>query len=240
MKRTLSFVLTLVMLFAVFTSCDTVSGSSGRNISNKFSQYLDDINFVPSLSQADFISQLEQYHYNGTSITHLELGTYVDALWGGGYYADGDLFGFEDEYRVTEDEKYADCFTRLYTKVPLEGLTLPYEIEFGDTLSEVFEILGIGLDPYNEFSPDLFSDTKMTLYSGEKSSIILENLKLSKNPIDFEFPYVLSYVETYDIDNNYYGKTTTVERRITFSFDFSEDAVLSRFDVSVNENRELG
>jgi len=239
MKRMLSFILSLVMLFAVFTGCDTVSGSSGRNISSKFSQYLDYINFVPSLTQADFISQLEQYRYNGTSITDFELGAYVDALWGGGYYADGDLFGFEEEYRVSEDEKYADCFTRLYTKVTLEGLTLPYEIEFGDTLSEVFEILGIGLDPYNEFSPDLFSDTKMTLYSDEKSTIILENLKLSKNPIDFEFPYVLSYVETYDMDN-YYGKTTTVERRITFCFDFSEDAVLGRFEVSVNENRELG
>ena len=201
-----------------------------------FSQYLNDVNFVPGLSQGSFIHQVEGYAYNDTAVTDIIAGMNYDGPSGGGWQATGDLFGFYNDYKVTDDEKYANYSNSLYSKVQLKGLPLPYDIKFGDSLDNVFEVIGIGLDQYGNFTPDKNSDTDITLYSNDTETLLFQNLKLTKEPVDYEFPFVLTYTETYNVQQDG-GKSIVVHRVIKLSFD--DDANLGLVEISVNETREL-
>ena len=201
-----------------------------------FSQYLNDVNFVPGLSQGSFIHQVEGYAYNDTAVTDIIAGMNYDGPSGGGWQATGDLFGFYNDYKVTDDEKYANYSNSLYSKVQLKGLPLPYNIKFGDSLDDVFEVIGIGLDQYGNFTPDKNSDTDITLYSNDTETLLFQNLKLTKEPVDYEFPFVLTYTETYNVQQDG-GKSIVVHRVIKLSFD--DDANLGLVEISVNETREL-
>lgn len=160
-----------------------------------------------------------------------------DGPSGGGWQASDELFGFYNDYTVTEDEQHANYSNRLYTKVQLKGLLLPYEIGFGDSLEGVFEIIGIELNPFNDFWADKNSNTTMTLYSADNATLVFQNLTLTEEPVEYELPYMLIYSEIYEIQQDT-GKPIVVERKITLSFGL-QNATLSRFDVSVNELRVI-
>ena len=209
-----------------------------RKVLSHLSQYLGDINFVPGVSQSEFITMVEGYAYNGTAVTDIIAGVNYDGPKGGGWQVSDDLFGFYNDYTVTEDEKHANYSNRLRTKVPLNGLPLPYDVEFGDTLAEVFEIFGIELDPHSDFSPDKNSDTNMTLYSNGTAALVFQNLKLTKEPVDYELPFVLFYTEAHKIQQDG-GKPIVADRVIRLSFDDSENTNLVLVEVSVNELRTL-
>ncbi len=209
--------------------------AEGSEVLRYLSQYLNDINFVPGLSQSEFISQIEGYTYHDTIVTDIILGAHYDDVSGGGWQASGDLFGFYNDYAVTEDEKHANYSNRLSTKVQLKGLPLPFEIEFGDSLEDTFKTFGIA---YSGFTPDKNSDTNMTLYSDSTSTLLFQNLKEAKEPVDYEFSYVLIYTETYDIQQDV-GKPIVVERTVKLGFDDSENAHLGLLEVCVNEFRTL-
>ena len=181
---------------------------------------------------------VEGYAYNGTAVTDIIAGVNYDGPKGGGWQVSDDLFGFYNDYTVTEDEKHANYSNRLRTKVPLNGLPLPYDVEFGDTLAEVFEIFGIELDPHSDFSPDKNSDTNMTLYSNGTAALVFQNLKLTKEPVDYELPFVLFYTEAHEIQQDG-GKPIVADRVIRLSFDDSENTNLVLVEVSVNELRML-
>lgn len=219
-------------------SNDHPENQEARKVLSYLSRYLDDINFVPGVSQSEFMTMVEGYAYNGTAVTDIIAGVHYDGPKGGGWQVSDDLFGFYNDYTVTEDEKYANYSNRLRTKVPLNGLPLPHDVEFGDTLADVFEIFGIEIDPHSEFSPDKNSDTNMTLHSNGTATLLFQNLKLTKEPADYELPFVLIYTETYEIQQDG-GKTIVVDRVIRLSFDDSENASFTLVEASVNELRTL-
>lgn len=219
-------------------SNDHPENQEERKVLSYLSQYLDDKNFVPGVSQSEFMTMVEGYVYNGTAVTDIIAGVHYDGPKGGGWQASDDLFGFYNDYTVTDDEKHANYSNRIRTEVPLNGLPLPYDVEFGDALAKVFEIFGIEIDPHSEFSPDKNSDTNMTLYSNDTATLVFQNLKLTKEPADHELPFVLIYTETYEIQQDG-GKTIVVDRVIRLSFDDSENSSLALVEVSVNELRTL-
>lgn len=224
-----------ITLCPVYTQSDTHPDNTNDNkVLSYLSRYLNDINFVPGLSQAEFIAQIKRYTYRDTIVTDIVPGANYDGVLGGGWQAAGDMFGFYNDYKVTEDEKHASYSNRLYTKVQLKGLPLPYVVEFGDSLEDVFRIIGIEIDPYSGFSPDKNSDTDMTLYSNGTATLLFQNLKLTKDPVTYELPYVLIYTETYEIQQDG-RKPIVVERMIRLSFDDFENTNLSLMEVSVNE-----
>ena len=194
-------------------SNDHPENQEERKVLSYLSQYLDDINFVPGVSQSEFMTMVEGYAYNGTAVTDIIAGVHYDGPKGGGWQATDDLFGFYNDYTATDDEKHANYSNRLRIKVSLKGLPLPYDVEFGNTLAEVFEILGIEIDPHSKFLLDKNSDTNMTLYSNDTATLVFQNLKLTKEPADYELPFVLIYTEAYEIQQDG-GKTIVVDRVI--------------------------
>ena len=209
-----------------------------------FSEYIDSENFVPGINQGDFLEQMGKYKYNGEAITDIIGGLHYDGLSGGGYMASGGLFGFKNDYTAEPGSKYAVYKNEFHTFVALDGLTLPNEISFEDTLVVVFEKLGIEKHPYNDFVPDgqtqgeASAYGEMTLYTDEASSLKIKRLpkKDSEHSQVKHYEYVLSYTEIYQgefMD----GKKEIITRSISFSFE-NEESQLGIFSISVAEKYE--
>ena len=245
MKKLLLLFLTMIFCLSALTGCsspdnkesenETVNRSTNMDIA-VFSQFLDRENFVPSVSQGIFIDQMGKYSHDGTPITENVAGYYYDGAYGGGYSSGGKLFGFRNDF--TAKDKVAKYSNQLWTKVQLNGLELPYGIQLNDSLSDVFQKMEIGINPYNGFSADEDSYTDMTLYRDGKVTFIFKDLKRTQEPVEFEMPYVLVYSEVYDIELSD-GRPATVERTIKMSFwdkDAPQDDVLGLVEISVTES----
>ena len=206
-----------------------------------FSEYIDSENFVPGINQGDFLEQMGKYKYNGEAITDIIGGFHYDGLSGGGYMTSGGLFGFKNDYTAESGSKYAVYKNEFHTSVALDGLTLPNEISFEDTLVVVFEKLGI---EYNDFVPDgqtqgeASAYGEMTLYTDEASSLKIKRLpkKDSEHSQEKHYEYVLSYTEIYQGEFRD-GKKEIITRSISFSFE-NEESQLGIFSISVAEKYE--
>jgi hypothetical protein len=183
-----------------------------------------------------------KYKYNGEAITDIIGGFHYDGLSGGGYMTSGGLFGFKNDYTAEPGSKYAVYKNEFHTFVALDGLTLPNEISFEDTLVVVFEKLGI---EYNDFVPDgqtqgeASAYGEMTLYTDEASSLKIKRLpkKDSEHSQEKHYEYVLSYTEIYQGEFRD-GKKEIITRSISFSFE-NEESQLGIFSISVAEKYEL-
>ena len=202
-----------------------------------FSDYLTDIGFVAGLSQGNFISMVEQYKYNGTAVTDILAGLHYDGPHGGGWQATDKLFGFYNDYTVSNDEKTANYTNCIYTKTELEGLILPYDIKFTDTVKDIFDKIGIESSAFENFTPDKNTDTVITLYDDGTSTLVFENLTESKAPVEYEPPCKIIYTETNISENG--GMPTTVNRTIRLCADSFDKDSLSRVEIKVEEIRTL-
>lgn len=188
------------------------------------SAYLDDVNFVPGLSQGALLEQMERYSYSGETVADLESSVFYDGPYGGGLDAPGELFGFNNDYSETEDHEYANYSNSFYTKVPLDGLKLPAGISFEDALGTAI----------NKLVPD--ADWKdragtVTLCSDDHS--LLELTKHKKTSEELPYKYELKYTQTYQLTRDD-GSVTDVIRSITMSFSDSRSK-LGLFEIAVRE-----
>ena len=198
-------------------------------LADRFSAYLDKYNFVPGLYQGDFISQVAQFQYNGVSVIDLNSSLHYDGPHGGGWQLTvEDLFSFHNDfYAIDTSTQY---FNRMTTTVPLEGFRLPYGLEFEYTLEEAFQKLGIPTDPLKDFVPDANSDITMTLYEADGVSITYEQWGNIQEPVDFLYPFTLTYTENYEID-----QATTVQRTVVLRYADATGCGLGEVELSVTE-----
>ena len=203
-----------------------------------FTAWLDSEGFVPGLSQGEMIQKMESYTQNGESVANAA-GLFYDGYNGGGYAAGGDNFGFRNDYQASDDNKTADYTNSFYTKVPLDGLTLPVGIEFEDTLRDVLDMLSIATDPSANFTADEGSDIVMTLYRDDRYTLIFKNWYLSKEPIEVDIPYELIFIENYTyVHIRADNRESSVTRTIEFTF-APETKTIDTFRVAVHENYKL-
>jgi hypothetical protein len=195
----------------------------------QFNEYLDKINFVPGLSQGDFITQVGQYRYHGASVTDGDSVNY-DGPNGGGWMLTHEMFEFCNDCRIDREDMYIEHSNQLITRVPLEDLALPYGIEFSDNLEDVFHKIGIKMDPNTDFTADNASHTTMTLYRDEGSSLVFRDLRRTQEPVDYLLPYVLCYTEAYEL---YYG--TMVNRQVELSFQDVDNGGLGEIKIKITE-----
>ena len=222
MKRCVVFALLIACILS-FSACATTSGRLPLTDFYALSKFLDQENFVPELGQDDFREQMKKYSYNGRDLNSFA-GTFFDGPSGGGYGTTSDAFGFQNNYTVTDNGKYAEYTNSLYTSVPLAGLKMPKGISFDDDLSAVCKRLGIHFDPSSEFVPDKDNEDVMTL---RKDGIVtLELHRLSDK-------YRLVYTETYESTRSD-GRPVTVTRCVFMNFS-GENIQLSRFGMFVKE-----
>jgi hypothetical protein len=195
-----------------------------------FPEFLNKENFVHGISQADFEKQMETYSYNGEPITEIIVGCHEDDQYGGGYSASGERFGFENRYRANDSEGYSDYYNSFYTKVALDGLSMPYGIKFTDTLNDVINKIGINIYPDEQFED---KEHCISIPYGEKSSISLYSVLVADD--GNEYDYVIEYTETYDITYKT-GSSAKVTRTVSLWFSGSYQ-MFSALCVKVNERR---
>lgn len=186
-------------------------------------QYLDDVHFVPQRSQGELMDQMEQYTYNGKTVLALSEGVFYDGPYGGGFDGNGELCGFHNSYWMTEDYGHATYSNSMYTSVPLEGLELPLEITFGDTLQTVLEKLQVR-------APQNTGGTQILCSDEDRKLELTEN----KTPSE-EDPYAcrLKYTQTYRTTHDD-GTVADVTRTVIMSFQ-DTGSRLGLFEMSVEE-----
>ena len=176
-----------------------------------FHKYLEQIGLNEKIH---FLDKVESYKYNGKGLAEQTMGCYYDGFDGGGYEASNDLFGYRSDLTVNDAEEIGILTDEIYTSVELEGLDLPAEITFGDTLDDVLARLDIKVD-MQSFGPDKSS---VIVRSNESSSLELIDCQLkgtSTKPW-----YALKYVEHYtSVETT--GRELAVKR--TFSMGFGDD-----------------
>jgi len=209
-----------------------------RDTCNEFTIYLDEINLVPGLSQSDFLTLLKKYKYDDNVVTDIVEGMHYDGPSGGGWMATSDLFGFYNDYMVEEDNNSANYLNRLYTTVQLEGLDMPFNINFDDTLSTVLQKLEIDVDWQDRLTSDKDNAGILTLYNDDRSSLqIIDCEWLPDSSMQALYNFELKYTENYQttrID----GRTVSVTRCISLFF-FGDNDKLGGYEVSVNENFQI-
>ena len=241
MKKFLFSVLAMIILVSLLLSCNTLSHGTGPQTTEKreiiirdvdFPQYLDEISFVNGLSQASLLDLLATYEYNGKKLSSILPRCHYDTAYGGGCYGSNDLFGYYNDYTVTNDLVYWVYTNRFFTKVQIDGFVLPNEINFDYTLSDVLLSLNIDIDPAEAFADA--QDATVTIRSDGNSSLKLTNcLLLEESSKKSEYHYQLVYEESYSVEYKN-GSDGTVTRYVEMSFT-KDDCKLGSFEVSVSE-----
>jgi len=227
----------IVLLLAVTLLGTTLIGCSPKKtlietLDDGFTDFLDTENFVHSMSQISFREQVEQYTYNGQPLKDILQVIYLDGLTGGGCRGRGEYFGYTNNYERKTKVNYTNSF---YTKVALDNMTMPYGIDFDDTIVDVFGKMGIVIDLEKDFfldEPNECGDA-MTLYDKDGRTLVLHDHYKAHPLDDVAYHYTLVYVETYTAKRTD-GKKTNVTRSI--ELEFGTDEVLSRMSIEVNEN----
>lgn len=234
MKRFAVFALIIACILGLTACATTTSGQISVSDYHKFSELLDQENFVPGLGQIDFRKQIEQYSYNGHALD-TSYGHFFDGPQGGGYSMSNDIFGLSNNYQTTDDGIYAVYTNSFFAHVPLTGLTVPYGIQFNDSLSSVLEALHIRIDPFADFASDKGNEGIMTLCGDRSASLELHDY--SKMPNTSSDGYRLVYTETYE-STRADGRPVTVTRAVFMIFT-GEDILLTRFGMFVKEKYQI-
>lgn len=193
-----------------------------------FAQYLDDKEFGVGTSQKNLISQAEQYTYDGKSVSEHVPGMFWDGPNGGGLDMIGELFGFFNDFTASDDNTYADHSNCFYTRVPLEGLTLPYGISFEDTAVTALQKMGFDIK-----ARDVKKIPIGTMILCNEGNSFLELTKSESG----QYAYVLKYEENYQA-TRLDGRATNLTRTVTMSFS-TESSQLGLFEMSVSERYKL-
>ncbi len=200
---------------------------------NAFHEFLDANHFVEGMSQSEFIDLMSQYRYEGASIDDIIVGEHYDGPYGGGYQASCDVFGYSNDYAESEDGTFANYRNSLSASVQLEGLNLPSNIKFGDSLESVMQKLGTSFDVKKDFKGDYDDPTSMTLYNLGGVSLKIKNCLLgaeeSGKPL---YDYELTYLEEYSVTRAD-GRLAVVTRSVKLSF--KDEDELGNVNISVNE-----
>ena len=234
MKKLVVLLLVAVLLATMLAGC-APKKMPLDTLNDGFTDFLDAENFVHSSSQISFREQVEQYTYNGQPLKDILQVIYHDGLTGGGCSGKGEHFGYTNNYERKLFSRKVNYTNSFYTQVALDNLTLPYGIDFDDTIVDVFGKMGIVIDLEKDFfldEPNECGDA-MTLYDKDGRTLVLHDHYKAHPLDDVAYHYTLVYVETYTAKRTD-GKKTNVTRSI--ELEFGTDEVLSRVSIEVNEN----
>lgn len=177
----------------------TVEGklNSDKTLSllDSLSEYLTNEGYTDTDQEA-LTAIVSKYSYQGTSLPELYPAAVYEGTDNSGGMSGGDgTIGYRHHFSYPESGKSVR-YNNFCTQVPLEGMVLPFEISFEDTVSDVLKKLGL------DFSPDYFAPDdprnrmKATLLTLEESSLVFYNYHYS-DLADYEDKYALLFKDIY-------------------------------------------
>lgn len=187
---------------------------------SEFAKFLDREGFTKGMSQGQLLDLAQKYS-EGLDPSIVPVFCHYDGEFGGGCMANGELFGYENDYYNNEGKvRYSNSF---YAAVEIKSLVLPYGIKYGDVIGDVLEKLAIDRDIYKNTAA--FEGTKLELYNDGVTSLTIVNKFLTDAPVDY----------VYDIELIYTDKTDTFTRTVTLSFSDSKKDLARIEIITVDE-----
>ena len=194
--------------------------STNQPTIDSFPEYLDYMGFDENMSQLTLISLLENYSYNGEPLTLY--AHHWDSKNGGGFAGGGKTYSFSN---TTYDyESYSQSTNKISTEAPITGLTLPYGIAIGDSLTDVLVsvVPHLIVDPLPKAGEETVLDST--------SNGVLSLCKTDDSNQEFQ----LKYEEIYQIALSD-GAVCNVTRYVKLSFDGNTKKLI-RFEIYVGRH----
>ena len=200
----------------------TVEGklNSDKTLSllDSLSEYLTNEGYTGT-DQETLTAIVSKYSYQGTSLPELYPAAVYEGTDNSGGMDGGDgTIRYRHRFSYPESGKSVN-YNNFYTQVPLEGMILPLEISFEDTVSDVLKKLGL------DFSPDYFAPDdprnrmKATLLTTKESSLVFYNYHYS-DLADYEDKYALLFTDIYYFER-WDGAKFPYTRELSLYFDDS-------------------
>ena len=204
------------------TSGSTVEGKLNSDITlpllDSLADYLTNEGYTGT-DQETLTAIVSKYSYQGTSLPELYPAAVYEGTDNRGGMDGGDgTIRYCNHFSYPEGGKSVR-YNNFYTQVPLEGMILPLEISFEDTVSDVLKKLGL------DFSPDYFAPDdprnrmKATLLTAEESSLVFFNYHYS-DLADYEDKYALLFTDIYYFER-WDGAKFPYARELSLYFDDS-------------------
>lgn len=206
------------------------NGEANSSVLTTFADFIDGEGFVRGVSQGKFIDEIvPQYRYEGKTIPEIVAGANWDGVEGGGWECRGKKFGCSNSY------VHGTYTNELYTTVSLDGLDLPYQISFEDSVNTVLQKLGLPSD-ISELSPDEPDGLSTTLLHDGSRTLKLNDY--FRDPIgDYAYRYALIFTEK--VEEKTENGTVQAERKLKLYFDNDKPGI-AKFSVSVSEGEGPG
>lgn len=187
---------------------------------SEFAKFLDREGFVGGMTQGQLLDLGEKYAA-GLDPSIVPLFCHYDGEYGGGCRADGEFFGYTNDYSNKDGKvRYYNSF---YAAVEIEALELPFGIKYGDSIEKVLEKLGIAT--HYSRGPQ----TRHELYADGAVSLTLVNYAISTDPIETLYHIELIYTEIQG----------TLTRTVKLSFSDGASKKLARIDIKAEDNYEI-
>jgi hypothetical protein len=174
---------------------------------------------------------LSKYKYNGTALD-TSCGVFVDTANGGGWSTNGHSWSARNYY--DSDGRNAEYSNSFSFQVPIEGLTMPYGIEVGSSISDAFERICIKAEA-EEVITSKEAKQELLIYKSDSELLELKPT-LKNNEIS---TYTIAFAKKQIVkDSN--GDNITVTK--TFDIDFKHKDgtwTLETVSVKVNENYKV-
>ena len=185
---------------------------------SEFAKFLDREGFVGGMTQGQLLDIGEKYAA-GLDPSIVPLFCHYDGEYGGGCRADGEFFGYTNDYSNKDGKvRYYNSF---YAAVEIESLVLPYGIKYGDKFTDVLKKMDIDSNVYQKNNSGANLET-LPLYNDGKATLTLVNWALTPMPVEMLYHYELTYTE----------KVGTLTRTVKLSFGDGEKR-LARIDIEV-------
>ena len=178
----------------------------------QFNDFLANEGFRDVLPQKDFLELLKKYSYNGTTVDDYGAWFYYDGMYGGGCAMNSDEINWQDDYYQNDETGVTRSTNSLSTRVPLEGLTLPYGITFEDNVTSALAKLGIKDDPRLNFTADSGTTDTMTLAANGNTKLYYIDMTRTTAPIDYIAPFKLKFEQIYK------SETSTITRTLELNY----------------------
>ena len=255
MQKIFSMFLVLVFLCSLSScapSVDPVYTPPSQNLIssvNEFKYYLDLEGYVYNMGESKFLKIVDKFSLDGKKLTDIEpVNSYSSDTEYGFICNASHLVGDKGFYISAKCETLEDDSTKetyiFRVNCPLEGISLPCGINFEDTIESALKKLGTDLDIDKDFVPDEgFEDyteeydTTMTLFKNETSHLILNDFNRTRTPAEYAYPYVISFTEEYEVNDEKFGNKN-IKRSIGLYFGdgFFEAETLGLIQITYQEN----
>ena len=222
MKKLISLLLSVCLLPVWLISCSSspasvpITGALNDSVDGSVLKagvdYFSEIKLENGMSEHAFRQWLGKITYRGDALTVLKSPSYFNNTKGKG------IEGNHADFNYSHLTRSGSVSYSLTIRTPLGGFSLPWRIEIGDTLTAVYDKIGLGIDPLTDYVADEEASQHMTLLTSDEAVLALTDLTKAESNVGYLYPYELKLTCTDEYERPD-GKDITAVTVCSMKFD---------------------